>query len=90
MSLRITPEVEASMRETEAQIRADMQDPSFRAEFEATSMRYKLLESFEALIKKPGYVRMLSKQPKRQHLVFNISFGGGEPAEIVNRELSFV
>ena len=88
MSLKITPEIEASMCETEAQIEADMRDPSFRAEYEATDLRYKLFEAFQALLKKAASTRKFAALPKRQRLTFALAFGGGKPVEIENESMA--
>ena len=80
MSLKITPEVEASMRETKADMDRAMKDPSFRAEVEETVLRYDMQEAVAKLFAKAVYAKRFAALPKRRHLSLNISFGAGEPA----------
>ena len=85
MSLKITPEIEASMRATKAEMDAAMRDPSFRAEVEEMKLRYKARELIEALFAKPTNARMFAALPKRRRYALNITVGAGEPVEV--REL---
>ena len=82
MSLKITPEVEASMRETKADMDRAMKDPSFRAEVEETVLRYDMQEAVAKLFAKAVYAKRFAALPKRRHLSLNISFGAGEPAMV--------
>ena len=82
MSLKITPEVEASMRETKADMDRAMKDPSFRAEVEETVLRYDMQAAVAKLFAKAVYAKRFAALPKRRHLSLNISFGAGEPAMV--------
>ena len=85
MSLKITPEIEASMRATQAEIDAAMEDPSFRAEHEEMMLRYDMQEAVAKLFAKAIYAKRFAALPKRRHLSLNISFGAGQPAMVAGR-----
>ena len=85
MSLKITPEIEASMRATEAEMDAAMRDPSFRAEHEEMMLRYDMQEAIAKLFAKAMYAKRFAALPKRRRYALNITVGAGEPVEV--REL---
>ena len=82
MSMKMTPEIEASMKATKADMDKAMKDPSFRAEVEETILRYDMQEAIAKLFAKAVYAKRLAALPKRRHLSLNISFGAGEPAMV--------
>ena len=55
MKLKITPEMEASMRATESRLDAAMDDPSFRAEHNEILSRYFVQELVENLMTKASF-----------------------------------
>ena len=90
MKLKITPEMEASIRETEHRLDKRMSDPSFRAEHEETMARYAALELVDNL--RSAYVRKLSGFPTRRQITIRVSFGAGTPPSVKipnRRELAF-
>ena len=89
MSLKITPEIEASMRATQAEIDEAMKDPAFRAEHDEMMLRYDMQESIARLFSRAVYAKRFAALPKRRHLSLNIAFGGGEPAKICNHRRTF-
>lgn len=89
MRFKITPEMEASMKDTKAEMEAAMCDPSFRAEVEELKLKYKAREFMESILCKPANERKFGALSKRCCASFNISFGGGEPTKVENVEMAF-
>ena len=85
MSLKITPEIEASMQATRAEMDAAMRDPSFRAEVEELKLRYRARELVEALFAKPANARRFAALPKRRRYTLDITVGAGGPVEVRER-----
>ena len=74
MSLNITPEIEASMRATKAEMDAAMRDPSFRAEVEEMKLRYKARELIDALSPANASAAAISHAPNFMNLFMSFPF----------------
>lgn len=92
MKLKITPEIEASMLETESRLDAAMEDPAFRAEHEEIVSRYAAQELVENLMTSATFARKAARYPTHRQVLISVSFGAGSrPTFNVpsKRELAF-
>ena len=77
MKLKITPEMEASMRATESRLDAAMDDPSFRAEHNEILSRYFVQELVDNLMTKASFARKAASYPTQRQVLVSVSFGAG-------------
>lgn len=92
MKLKMTKEMEASMRETESRLDAAMADPTFRSEHEAILSRYAAQELVENLTTRASFARKAASLPTHRRVLVSVSFGAGSrPTFNVpsKRELAF-
>lgn len=92
MKLKITPAMEASMRETESRLDAAMEDPSFRAEHDEIVSRYAAQELVENLMTSATFARKAARFPTHRQILISVSFGAGARPTFnvpTKRELAF-
>jgi hypothetical protein len=85
MKLKITPEIERSMNETNARLASEMADEGFRAEQDELTSRYAVQEFLEKVISAPSYAHALSSFPTRRNITIRLSFGAGAPPVVEPR-----
>lgn len=77
MKLKVTKEMEASMRETDSRLDAALGDPAFRAEHEAILSRYAMQELVENLTTTATFARKAASLPTHRQVLVRVSFGAG-------------
>ena len=85
MKLKITPEIEQSMRETNARLDSEMTDADFRTEQDELTARYDVQEFLAKIISAPSYAHALSSFPTRRKITIRLSFGAGAPPVVEPR-----
>jgi hypothetical protein len=85
MKLKMTPEIEKSMRETNVRLATAMEDSSFRAEQDELTSRYAAQEFLEKIVSRPTYAHALSSFPTRRVVTIRLSFGAGSPPVVEPR-----
>ena len=79
--MKMTKEIEASMRATEAELDVALSDPVLKARFDELDAKYTLCEQLEAVVKRESIASRLIAFPKRCKLNFSFSFGEGRSVE---------